>query len=122
MCADLAPNAKESSRESSRETRFFRRAELCAGGGSGPSEVRAGRGASEITEARDGRGSQAGKWACWAVEEEREEAGGRDLDGHGLTRTAGKGALTGHDLCREEVGGHQSCRFFTSFTFVSATL
>lgn len=42
----------------------------------------------------------------------REEAGGHDLDGRGLIRTAGKGGLTGHDLCREEVGGGQSCRFF----------
>lgn len=39
---------------------FSRRAGLCAFGGRGPSEVRAARGASEITEGRDGRGSQAG--------------------------------------------------------------
>lgn len=51
-----------------------------------------------------------------------EEAGGHDLGGRGLIGTAGKGGLTGHGLCREEVGGGQGCRFFASFTFGSATL
>ena len=46
---------------------FFRRADLRAVGGRGPSEVRAARGASEITEGRDGRGSQSGERACWAA-------------------------------------------------------
>lgn len=58
---NLAPNAKESSRESSRETRFFRRAELCAGGGSGERGESGWPRASEITEARDGRGSPSGE-------------------------------------------------------------
>ena len=46
--------------------------------------MRSGRGASEITEGRDGPGSEAGERASGQSQGGREEAGGHDLAGRGL--------------------------------------
>lgn len=75
VCADGAERQGVFSREFERNAYFSAARNSCAGKAQRPGDEVSGLRASEITEARDGRGSQAGKWGM--LGSRRRERGSR---------------------------------------------